>query len=150
MGSLIEIVKRGICCYALRSERIPHEDLECYIFRSANLMSKFPMPGTPVRGSKSGKPLMAVFDLLGRSWSIGILWQLSEGGSATFRELQARCETVSPTVLNARLKELRQAGLVERAEDGYCATSLGIELYEMLAPLRDWSRKWARKIKRDA
>ena len=108
------------------------------------------MPGSPVRGSKSGKPLMAVFDLLGRSWSIGILWQLSEGGSATFRELQARCETISPTVLNARLKELRQAGLVERTEDGYCATSLGTELYEILAPLRDWSRKWAVRIKRQA
>lgn len=93
---------------------------------------------------------MAVFDLLGRSWSIGILWQLSEGGSATFRELQARCETISPTVLNARLKELRQAGLVERTDNGYSATALGTELYEMLAPLRDWSRKWAAKIKREA
>lgn len=108
------------------------------------------MPGAPVRGSKSGKPLMAVFDLLGRTWSIGILWQLSEGGSATFRELQARCETVSPTVLNTRLKELRQAGLVERTKDGYSATSLGIELYEMLAPLRGWSRKWAARIQRRA
>lgn len=101
-----------------------------------------------MRGSKSGQPLMAVFDLLGRSWSIGILWQLSEGGSATFRELQARCETVSPTVLNARLKELRQAGLVERTKDGYSATPLGIELYEMLAPLRKWSRKWALRVTR--
>lgn len=91
---------------------------------------------------------MAVIDLLGRSWSIGILWQLSESGSATFRELQSRCETVSPTVLNARLKELRRAGLVERTKDGYSTTPLGIELYEMLAPLRDWSRKWAVRVKR--
>jgi DNA-binding HxlR family transcriptional regulator len=111
-------------------------------------MSKFPMPGSPVRGSKTGKPLMAVFDLLGRSWSIGILWQLSENGSATFRELQARCESVSPTVLNTRLKELRHAGLVERTKDGYGATSLGIELYETLAPLRNWSRKWAVHVRR--
>jgi len=111
-------------------------------------MAKFPMPGAPVRGSKSGKPLMAVFDLLGRSWSIGILWQLSEGGAATFRELQGRCESVSPTVLNSRLKELRQAGLVERTKNGYAATALGSELYEMLAPLRTWSRKWAAQMKR--
>ncbi len=106
------------------------------------------MPGTPVRGSKSGKPLMAVFDLLGRSWSIGILWQLSDGGAATFRELQERCESVSPTVLNSRLKELRQAGLVRRTEDGYAATPLGTELYEILAPLRSWSRRWAVGLKR--
>ena len=93
---------------------------------------------------------MAVFDLLGRSWTIGVLWQLSEGGPATFRELQQRCEKISPTALNTRLKELRQAGLVERTEQGYRATALGSELYEMLSPLRDWSRKWAVKVKRQA
>ncbi len=108
------------------------------------------MPGLPVRGSKTGKPLMAVFDLLGRSWSIGILWQLSEGGPATFRELQERCEKVSPTVLNTRLKELRQADLVERTGNGYAATPLGSELYEMLSPIRDWSKKWAKRVKRRA
>lgn len=107
------------------------------------------MPGSPVRGSKSGKPLMALFDLLGRSWSIGLLWLLSDHGPATFGELQARCEAISPTVLNTRLKELRRAGLVERTEDGYDVTPLGIELFEMLAPLRDWSRKWAATVKRN-
>lgn len=106
------------------------------------------MPGTPVRGSRSGKPLMAIFDLLGRNWSIGILWLLSDGGPASFSELQERCEAISPTVLNTRLKELRQAGLVERTDEGYSVTPLGTELYEMLSPLRDWSRRWASKLKR--
>lgn len=109
-------------------------------------MSKFPMPGSPVRGSKTGKPLMAIFDLLGRSWTIGILWHLSDGGDATFGELQQRCEAISPTVLTTRLKELRQAGLVERTEHGYSATCLGRELFEMLAPLGKWSRKWATQV----
>ena len=110
-------------------------------------MAKFPNPGSPVRGSKTGKPLMAVFDLLGRSRSIGILWQLSTGGAATFRELQQRCEIASPTVLNSRLKELRQAGLVEKTKDGYNVTAMGGEIYEMLEPLRAWSRKWAASLK---
>lgn len=47
---------------------------------------KVPTPGTPVRGSKSGKPIMALFDLLGRSWALGVIWQLSDG-PATFRQL---------------------------------------------------------------
>ena len=112
-------------------------------------MPKFPMPGTPVRGSKTGKPLMAIFDLLGRSWTIGILWHLSDGGDATFVELQQRCEAISPTVLTTRLNELQQGGLVERTGHGYTATSLGRELFEMLSPLGDWSREWAAKINPD-
>ncbi|WP_434049792.1 winged helix-turn-helix transcriptional regulator [Marinobacter salarius] len=112
-------------------------------------MSKFPMPGTPVRGSKSGKPLMAIFDLLGRSWTIGILWHLSDGGDATFGELQQRCEAISPTVLTKRLSELQQGGLIERTDHGYSATSLGQELFEMLAPIGEWSREWASKINPD-
>ena len=107
------------------------------------------MPGKPVRGSKSGKPLMAILDLLGRNWSIGVLWHLSDGGDATFSELQKRCEAISPTVLNTRLKELQQAGLIKRTENGYGVTSLGGELFEMLAPLGNWSRTWAAKIKQD-
>ena len=112
-------------------------------------MSKFPMPGTPVRGSRTGKPLMAVFDLLGRSWTIGILWHLSDGGDATFGELQQRCEAISPTTLTTRLNELRQGGLIARIDQRYTATPLGRELFEMLEPLGEWSREWAKKISSD-
>ena len=83
-----------------------------------------PKPGQPVRGSKTGKPIMALFDLLGRSWAMGILWNLAEG-PATFRVLQERCETVSPSTLNSRLKELKESGLVGRTLDGYILTDSG-------------------------
>ncbi len=86
---------------------------------------------------------MALFDLLGRRWAMGIVWQLTEGGPASFRALQERCEGVAPTVLNTRLKELRHAGLVERGPDGYQATGLGQELFAHLQPLRAWSLRWA-------
>lgn len=76
-----------------------------------------PRPGTPVRGSKTGKPIMALFDLLGRSWSLGIVWQLSQG-PMTFRQLQQSCETVSPTVLNRRLKELSASGFLNAVRPG--------------------------------
>ena len=77
---------------------------------------------------------------------MGTIWQLCESGPATFRDLQSRCEGVSPTVLNARLKELRWANLVERTDAGYAATKLGEELYAMMKPMGSWSHKWARQI----
>ena len=106
----------------------------------------FPTPGRPVRGSRSGFPIMALLDLLGRRWAMGILWTLCRDGAGTFRELQARCGGISPTVLNTRLKELRHAELVELTDAGYSATPLGRELYAVLEPLKDWSNTWARAL----
>ena len=79
---------------------------------------------------------------------MGVLWGLCEGGAATFRELQERCETISPSVLNSRIKELRAARLVETSDNGYVATKLGHELFAHLEPLGAWSKGWARSLDR--
>ncbi len=105
-----------------------------------------PYPGDPVRGSKTGKPIMALLDLLGRTWALGILWNLSQG-PANFRELQQRCEQISPTLLNTRLKELRALELVTSKEIGYCLTPQGLALFEIISPLGPWSKDWANRIK---
>ncbi len=110
-------------------------------------MAKIPMPGEPVRGSRSGSPIMALFDLLGRRWSMGVLWTLSEQGPLTFRALQNACETISPNVLNARLKELGEAGFVAHEAGGYRVTELGDEIYQALLPLSSASKVWARTLK---
>lgn len=102
-----------------------------------------PIPGSPVRGSSSGKPIMALFDLLGRTWCLGIVWQLSFS-DATFRELQKRCEDISPTLLNNRLKELMQLDLVEKNVGGYGLTIQAKELANLLKPMGDWSQAWAK------
>ncbi len=107
-----------------------------------------PIPGKPVRGSKTGSPIMAIFDLLGRRWAMGIVWNLSSG-PATFRALQDACESISPSILNNRLKELREARLVERSLDGYQLTSQGHELFKLLQPFCDWSKEWAKEIVSD-
>lgn len=104
-----------------------------------------PIPGKPVRGSKSGAPIMALFDLLGRRWAMGVLWTLNEIEPATFRKLQDSCETISPAVLNQRLKELRAAGLVDRGEGGYIVTNMGQEIYTLLVPLGSTAKKWAKQ-----
>lgn len=104
-----------------------------------------PRPGKPVRGSQSGAPIMAAFDLLGRRWAMGIVWNLSKG-PATFRTLQDACETISPSILNSRIKDLREAGLIDRSLDGYQLTDLGEELFSLLKPFGEWSIKWAKRL----
>ena len=104
---------------------------------------KIPVPGNPVRGSKTGSPIMTMFDLLGRRWAMGILWTLNERGPLNFRALQAACDNISPGMLNTRLKELRAAKLIEMRAEGYCATDLGAEVYEALLPLSEVSKVWA-------
>ncbi len=104
-----------------------------------------PKPGTPVRGSQTGSPIMALFDLLGRRWAMGIIWQLSHG-PATFRMLQSLCESISPAVLNTRLKDLREARLVVRTPDGYELSDMGRELYALLKPFKSWALDWAMHV----
>ena len=91
---------------------------------------------------------MVLFDLLGRRWAMGILWNLAET-NRTFRDLQARCGSASPTVLNTRLKELRAAGLITKASDGYALTADGQALFAVLEPLGDWAMDWAPRQQRD-
>jgi DNA-binding HxlR family transcriptional regulator len=88
---------------------------------------------------------MAALDLLGRRWALRVLWELREG-ALVFRELRTRCDEVSPTVLNQRLAELREAGIVaHEAGSGYALTADGEKLLEALAPLHDWAARWARR-----
>ena len=91
-----------------------------------------------VRGPRTGRPIMALLDLLGRRMSLRILWELSRADEPlTFRALQAAADT-NPTVLNQRVKELRAAGLVTRDESGYRLSQDGAELTALLLPLHAW------------
>lgn len=105
-----------------------------------------PRPGKPVRGSQTGKPIMALLDLLGRRWVLRVIWELREK-PLTFRELQTRCDAMSPTVLNQRLRELREAAIVELADEGgYTLSALGFELHKAMMPLWLWSEKWQQQL----
>lgn len=108
-----------------------------------------PAPGVPVRGSTTGRPIMALLDLLGRRWALRVLWELRTGESLTFRHLQARCAEVSSSVLNDRLHELRDAGIVTaQPSHGYSLTPEGLRLIDDLAPLDGWAKRWARRTAR--
>ena len=104
-----------------------------------------PQPGKKVKGSNSGSPLNALFDLLGQRWALGILWYLGND-SCSFRALQTRCGGVSPSVLNSRLKELRGAEIIEKSLDGYILTKRGRELRSFIVPLAKWSASWSKEV----
>jgi DNA-binding HxlR family transcriptional regulator len=103
-----------------------------------------PRPGAPVRGSATGRPIMALLDLLGRRWSLRIVWELRER-ALTFRELQGACGASSSSVLNERLAELRAAGVVELGPGGYALTAEGQRLLAIYAPLQSWAERWAER-----
>ena len=111
-------------------------------------VTRAPLPGRRVRGSATGRPVMALLDLLGRRWALRILWELRDGAGLNFRQLQERSSDVSPTVLNRRLAELREAGLVEHSQDGgYRLTGEGVKLVARIGPLCQWAEDWARRLK---
>jgi DNA-binding HxlR family transcriptional regulator len=105
-----------------------------------------PKPGQPVRGSQSGRPIMALLDLLGRRWTLRIIWELREE-TLNFNELQGRCDKMSSSVLTQRLNELREALIVEQNQEGnYRLSQEGKELIAAFAPLNEWAKIWADKI----
>lgn len=108
-------------------------------------MKKTPRPGNAVRGSKTGRPIMVLLDLLGRRWALRVIWELSRT-TLNFRDLQAACGGISPTILNTRLAELRDAGIVAAIEgEGYKLTAEGELLLKELMGLHDWSERWAKR-----
>ena len=102
----------------------------------------------PLRGSTTGEPIMALLDLLGRRWTLRVIWELRDG-PLTFRDLQERCAGMSSSVLNERLRDLRAAGIAAAADSGYELTAEGLDLLEAYKPLNAWARRWARRVQHD-
>lgn len=107
---------------------------------------KIPLPGTPVRGSKTGVPIMAALDLVGRRWALQIIWNLAEEAHG-FRELRIICDGISPTILSTRLKELRVAKIIDyNSENKNKLTPLGKDLFLSIGSIKSWSENWARYL----
>lgn len=88
---------------------------------------------------------MALLDLMGRRWTLRIVWELRHG-PLTSRELRTACDEASPTVVQKRLDELRDAGLVDlMAGSGYGLTSLGAAFIEAVQPLSSFADRWSKR-----
>jgi len=99
----------------------------------------------PVRGSSTGRPIMRLFDVLGERWTLRILWELKQE-TLNFRALRERCDNVSPTSLNKRLKVLRELNLVVHDEEGYSLSDTGQGLGSQLLSLHEWAETWATSL----
>jgi DNA-binding HxlR family transcriptional regulator len=87
---------------------------------------------------------MALLDLLGRRWQLRVIWELSRK-PLNFRDLRAACGEISPTILNTRLTELREADIVALTDDGYRLTREGETLVTEFMGLHDWAERWAKR-----
>jgi DNA-binding HxlR family transcriptional regulator len=77
--------------------------------------------------------------LSARRWAFRIVWELRVG-PLSFRGLQAVCGSISPSVLQQRLHELRSLGIVEKIPRlGYRLTASGERLFQVLVQLNHWS-----------
>jgi DNA-binding HxlR family transcriptional regulator len=103
-------------------------------------------PPKRIRGSTTGRPIMRLLDLLGRRWVLRILWELRDGPLSS-RALRAACDDISPSVLQARLNDLRAAGLVAlQAGSGYAMTERARSLTPLLLQLQQWAEAWSKDM----
>lgn len=80
----------------------------------------------------------ALLELIGRRWTLRILWEL-RGGSLAFNELRKRAGGMSQSVLVTRLTELFGAGFVADVPGGYQLTADGRSFVKELGRLDGWA-----------
>ncbi len=88
------------------------------------------------------RAIMALLETLGRRWTLRILWELRDG-PLTSRALRAAAGDLSPTVLQARVNELRAARILTLGPGGYALTPLGTEFLDAFGPLYRFADRWA-------
>ena len=92
---------------------------------------------------------VAVFETVGKRWSGGILLALARGAER-FSDMLAAVRGLSSRMLALRLRELEEAGLVDRDVSRtmpvtvrYRLTPQGRELLAALQPVARYAGKWA-------
>ena len=98
---------------------------------------------TSNRHTSTPRQLAALFDLLGRRWTLRILWEL-RGRTLSFNDLRRAVGGMSQSVLVTRLTELFGAGLVADVPGGYQLTAAGDSLVRELGPVETWAAQWQR------
>ena len=92
-----------------------------------------------LRRATTSPQMARSLDLAGRRWALRIVWELRVG-PLNFRALQTACGEVSPSVMQRRLHELRDFGVIEKIPRlGYRLSASGERLFQVLAQLDKWS-----------
>lgn len=90
----------------------------------------------------------AAIELIGRRWTGAIVSALTEG-PMRFGELAKAIPGLSDRLLSRRLRELEEAGVVERTVEpgtpvkvSYSLSEKGADLRPAIVELREWARRW--------
>ena len=92
-----------------------------------------------IRESRTSVGAAKALDQFGRRWALRVIWEL-RSEALNFRALRAACTGISPAVMQARLHQLRDLGLIEQIPGlGYRLTAAGEQLFRVMAPLAEWA-----------
>jgi len=92
-----------------------------------------------IRETQTSDRLALALDHFGRRWGLRLIWEL-RGEPLNFRALRAACVGISPSVMQTRLHQLTDLGLIERIPGlGYRHTAAGQQLFRVMAPMADWA-----------
>lgn len=96
-------------------------------------------------------PVAMAAELLCTRWTMLLVRELI-CGSSRFNELRRGLPRMSPALLSQRLKELEEAGIVERVPvedepwiDEYHLTESGLELRPLIVGMGTWGHRWVKK-----
>ena len=92
--------------------------------------------------SKETTAINQLFERLERRYALRVLWALRDGHPQTFRLLQDSVGGITPNTLNTRIKELREAGLLDHGTDGYIVTPSGADLLKRLNDVQAFATRW--------
>ena len=92
--------------------------------------------------SKEHAAVSQLLALLEARYALRVLWALRDGHAQTFRLLQDSVGRITPNTLNTRLKELREAGLVNHGSEGYVLTPAGADLLKRLGEVQGFAMRW--------
>mgnify|MGYP000306646024 CR=1 FL=1 len=91
-------------------------------------------------------PTEGIINVISKKWALQIIATIGNHNKLRFGEIMKNIGTISPKTLSDRLKELEEAGLVNREvfpeippKVEYSLTRSGIELRNAIKPLMEWA-----------
>lgn len=87
-------------------------------------------------------PISRALEVLGERWSLLIVRDMLVGTSR-FNDLARGLPGLSRSLLSRRLRQLEDAGIVERLDGEYLLTEAGQELRPIVFGLGEWGARWA-------
>ena len=99
-------------------------------------------------------PVSKTAQIIGEKWTLLIIRELLNG-ITRFNQIQRAMPRISPTMLNKRLGELAEFGIIDRIripeQRGYeyALTECGLELAPLVLQMAKWGMRWARSTMAD-